>query len=48
MHTYWALVSTGIGAIMCVTIQADTPYNATQMLKAMYGDKLITECANQQ
>ena len=46
MHTYWALVSTGIGSFMRVTIQADTPYNATQMLKSMYGSKLITDCAN--
>ena len=46
MHTYWALVSTGIGSFMRVTVQAETPYIATQMLKAMYGEKLISDCAS--
>lgn len=46
MHTYWALVSTGIGAVMRVTVQADTPFNATQMLRAIYGDKLISDFAS--
>jgi len=30
---------------MRVTIQAENPYVATQMLKAMYGDKLISDFA---
>lgn len=46
MNTYWALVSTGVGSFMRVTVQADTPYVAYQMLKSMYGDKLISESAS--
>lgn len=46
MHTYWAFVRTGIGAFMRVTVQADSPYNAYQMLKALYGDQLISESVN--
>jgi hypothetical protein len=46
MHTYWAFVRTGVGAFIRVTVQADNPYTATQMLKAMYGNKLISDCAS--
>lgn len=46
MHTYWAFVRTGIGAFMRVTVQADGPYNAYQMLKALYRDQLISDSAN--
>jgi len=45
MNTYWAFVRTGTGAFMRVTVQADTPYNAKQMLLSMYGDQLISEAA---
>lgn len=45
MQTYFVLVRTAGGGSMRVTIQADNPYNAYQMLKSMYGDKLITEHA---
>ena len=46
MHTYWAFVRTGVGAFIRVTVQADNPSTATQMLKAMYVDKLISDCAS--
>ena len=37
MYTYWAFVRTVVGGFMRVTVQADNPYNAYQMLRAMYG-----------
>ena len=46
MKTFWALVRTVPGAFIRVEIQADTPYNAYQMLKAMYGDQLISSTAS--
>lgn len=45
MNTYWAFVRVDTGAFIKVTVQADNPYNATQMLKAMYGPQLISESA---
>ncbi len=47
MNTYWALVQTVPGGFMRVTVQADNPYNAYQMLLGMYGDRLISEHASQ-
>ena len=47
MYTYWALVQTVTGGFMRVTVQADNPYNAYQMLLAMYGDRLLSESASQ-
>jgi hypothetical protein len=46
MNKYWALVRTVPGAFIRVEIQADNPYNAFQMLKAMYGDQLISSAAS--
>ncbi len=46
MKKYWALVRTVPGAFIRVEIQADNPYNAFQMLKAMYGDQLISSTAS--
>ena len=46
MHTYWAFVRIEVGAFMRVTVQADNSYIATQMLKSMYGDKLISNFAS--
>jgi hypothetical protein len=46
MNTYWAFVRTVPGSFMRVTVQADTPYNAYQMMKAMYGSLLISEYAS--
>lgn len=45
MYTYWAIVRTVVGGFMRVTVQADNAYNATQILKSLYGDKLISESA---
>lgn len=46
MNKYWALVRTVPGAFIRVEIQADTPYAAYQMLKAMYGSQLISDFAS--
>lgn len=46
MNTYFAFVRTVPGAFIRVTINADNPYNAYQMLKAMYGSQLISEFAS--
>ncbi len=46
MNTYWAHVRIAVGAFIRVTVQADNPYIATQMLKALYGDKLISDFAS--
>jgi len=40
MYTYWANVRTGVGSFMRVTVNANNPYEANQMLLAMYGDNL--------
>ena len=45
MDTYWAFISVGVGATIRVTVQANSVYEATQMLKAMYGSQLISESA---
>jgi hypothetical protein len=47
MNNYWAFVRTVPGAFIKVTIQAPDSYQAFQMLKAMYGDQLISTYANQ-
>lgn len=47
MNTYWAFVRTVPGAFIKVTVQADNSYAAYQMLKAMYGDQLISDYASQ-
>lgn len=46
MQTYWAFVQTGVGAFTRVTIQADNPHNAYKLLKMLYGDNLISQCAS--
>jgi hypothetical protein len=45
MYTWWAFVRTDVGAFMKVTVQADTQYNAMQMLRNMYGTNLCSEAA---
>ena len=45
MYTYWAFVRTVVGGLMKVYAKADTAYQATIMLRAQYGDKLISEAA---
>lgn len=46
MKTYWFFVRTVPGSFIRVTLQADNPYNAYQMAKAMYKDQLISEFAS--
>ena len=41
--TFWANVRTTTGGFMRVTVQAESPYHAMQMLRNMYGDNLISE-----
>lgn len=40
MKTYWAFVRTGMGGFTKVYVQADSPYNAEQILKNTYGSNL--------
>jgi hypothetical protein len=45
--TYWAnLRTTSGGDFIRVTIQAPNPFVATEMLKAMYGERLISDFAS--
>lgn len=45
-QTYWALVKTVPGSYMRVTVNADSAYNAYQMLIAMYTkERLLSEFA---
>ena len=39
MHTYWTIINIEPGTAIRVTIQADSPYAACQMLRAQWGDK---------
>lgn len=45
-YAFWGLMRTEGGGMIRVTVQARNAYEAQQMLKALYGDKLITEGAN--
>lgn len=45
MYKWWAFVRTGLGTFIKVTIYADTQYQATEMLRNMYGDNLQCEAA---
>ena len=46
MQTYWAnLRTTSGGDFIRVTAQAPNPFVATEMLKAMYGDRLMSASA---
>lgn len=45
MYTWWAFVKTDVGAFMKVRVQADTQYEATEMLRGMYGYNLLSEAA---
>ena len=47
MNTYWALVRTVPGAFIKVTVTAENPYSAYQILKATYGSQLISDFASQ-
>ena len=47
MQTYWAnLRTTSGGDFIRVTVQAPNPFVATEMLKAMYGDRLMSDFAS--
>jgi hypothetical protein len=46
MQTYWANVRTTAGGSIRVTIQAANPFVATEMLKAMYGERLLSDFAS--
>jgi hypothetical protein len=46
MQTYWANVRTTAGGFIRVTVQAPNPFVATEMLKAMYGDRLMSDFAS--
>lgn len=46
MQTWWAFAKTSNGSMMKVTVQADNPYQATEMLKAIYGDRLTSDFAS--
>ncbi len=47
MQTYWAnLRTTAGGDFIRVTIQAPSPFVGMQMLKAMYGDRLMSDFAS--
>ena len=45
MYKWWAFVRTGLGTFIKVTIYADNQYQATEMLRGMYGDNLQCEAA---
>lgn len=46
MHTFFALVNTSSNGIIRVEIQAPNQYAATQMLKAQYGNQLLSEASH--
>jgi hypothetical protein len=46
MQTYWANVRTTAGGFIRVTVQAPNPFVATELLKAMYGDSLMSDFAS--
>ena len=47
MQTYWAnLRTTAGGDFIRVTVQAPNPFVATEMLKALYGDRLMSDFAS--
>jgi hypothetical protein len=46
MRTFWALIRTSAGGIIRVTVQAESNFVAYEMMKALYGDQLISQSAN--
>ena len=47
MNTYWAFVKTVTGGFIKVTVQADTSYTAYEIMRATYGDRLLSAYAAQ-
>lgn len=45
MQTFWGTVRTGTGSFIKITVQADNSYVAFQIMKATYGDALISAYA---
>jgi hypothetical protein len=45
MQTFWAFVETSNSGFIRVTVQANTWFEANEMLKAMYGTRLMSEAA---
>lgn len=46
MHTFWVLIRNSGGAQMRVELQAENPFRAIELAKALYGPNLISEGAN--
>jgi hypothetical protein len=46
MRTWWGLIRTDGGGYIRITVQAENSFVAYEMMKAMYGDKLLTRGAN--
>ena len=46
MRTFWALIRTSAGGIIRVTVQAENNFVAYEMMKATYGNQLISASAN--
>ena len=46
MRTWWGLIRTDGGGHIRITVKAENSFVAYEMMKAMYGDKLITQAAN--
>ncbi len=47
MNTYWAFVQTVAGGFIRITVQADTSYSAYEIMKATYGNRLMSAYAAQ-
>jgi hypothetical protein len=45
MRTFWVIVRNSSGMPMQVTLQAENPYRAMELAKALYGSSLISEGA---
>lgn len=44
---YWMLVYNETGGLFRVVVTANSPYDATQMIKGMYGSKCYSQNASQ-
>ena len=45
MRTYWAFIETQNSGFIRVTVQANSWFDANEMLKSMYGTRLRSEAA---
>lgn len=46
MRTWWAMIRTDGGGHIRITVQAENSFVAYEMMKAMYGDKLMSDFAS--